>query len=294
MTNWRVSAVDRVARVIVWCGRFAKGWLPRILGGIASLCFILWGVMGAAVWTSGAVWLWMGIGLGVLAFFAEFLVQRPSYMKLSQLRADAERRAEVKSEALERALRIMMTRLGAYCGLNGHSDRISVYYFHDGEFVMVARHSKNPSYASKGRGSYPADQGAIGAAWASEHGQALVSMPAAKEAWRRAARKQGFTDEAIDGLSMRSLGLAGHRLETGEKSVGVLILESANANRVEQSHLDTVAQSHIVAAIAELVAAFALMTPAGESVTAAKAERASGKWQIVSPRVGETASTATA
>lgn len=246
--------------------------------------------MGAAVWTSGAVWLWAGIILGLLAFFAEFLVQRPSYMKLSQLREIAERKAEAKSEALERALRIMMVRLGAYCGLNGHSDRISVYYFHDGEFVMVARHSKNPSYASRGRGVYPAEQGAIGAAWAAEHGQALVNMPASKDAWRRAARKQGFTDEAIDGLSMRSLGLAGHRLESGEKSVGVLIVESTNANRVNQSHLDQITESHIAVAIAELVAAFALMTPAGESITAAKAARLPGKWQTVAPRPAATSS----
>lgn len=284
MTDWRVRTVERVSAAVLWCARLVKGWLPRTLGGVASLSFIVWGAMGGNIWTSGVWWLVVGVVIAVLAFVAELVVQRPSYMKLSQLREDAERKALAKSEALERALRIMMIRLGKHCGLEGHSDRFSVYYFHDDEFVMVARHAKNPRFATAGRGRYPAEEGAIGAAWRAEQGQVLVNMPVSGDAWNRSARKQGLSEAAIAGMSMRSLGIAGYRLEAGEKSVGVLVVESTISNRVNPKHLDKISESHIVAAIGELVAAFALMTPAGESLVESKTPAPARPWKSVNPK----------
>lgn len=282
MSGWREATVMRVARGVLWTARFVKGWMPRALGGASALVLVLWGAIAPDPFKQPGVWLLgVGVALALLAFAAEMIVQRPSYMKLSQLREDAERDALKKSEALERALKILLIRLGAYCKLTGHSDRFSVYYFHDGEFVMVARYAKNPTFAAKGRGRYPADQGAIAQAWSEPKGQALVSMPATKDAWRRAAKKQGLTDEVIAGLSMRSHGLAGYRLEAGDSSVGVLIAESESHNRITQTHLDLIAGSHIASAIAELVAAFAMMTPAGESIVAANNSKPAGKWQVV-------------
>lgn len=283
MRNWKHATVDRVAQAVLWFFRLIKGWLPRALGGVSSGLFIVWGVQEAS-WTKGVGWFVAGCICAVLAFVAEFLVQRPSYMRLSQLREDAERRAESKSHALERALRIMLIRLSNYCSLDGHSDRFSVYYFHEDRFFMVSRYARNPTYDIRGRESYPAAEGAIGAAWSADDGQALVSMPTAREAWKKAARRQGISDDAIAGMSMKSLVLAGHRLEAGERSVGVLVAESVTSGRVKATHLDQIASSHIVAAIAELVAAFALMTPAGETFTARRKPEIAGKWQQVQPR----------
>jgi len=281
MKDWRHATVDRVARGVLWFFRFLKGWLPRMLGGAASLVFVIWGALGGAAWKSGLWLLIVGGSLALMAFFAEFAVQRPSYMKLSQLREEAERRASKKADALENAVRIMLVRLARVCKLDGHSDRMSVYYFHDDRFFMVARYARNPTYDVRRRKSYPAGEGAIGTAWNAEQGQALVKMSAGKDAWDRAARRQGMSDETIAGLTMRSLGLGGYRLEVGERSVGVLIIESTTPNRIRQEHLDEIAESPIVTAIAELVAAFALMTPAGESFTSAQPERAPRKWQSV-------------
>lgn len=283
MRNWKHATVDRVAQGVLWFFRLIKGWLPRALGGVSSGLFIVWGVQDGS-WTKGVGWFVAGCVCAVLAFVAEFLVQRPSYMKLSQLREDAERRAESKSHALESALRIMLIRLSNYCSLEGHSDRFSVYYFHEDRFFMVSRYAKNPTYEARGRESYPAAEGAIGAAWSADDGQALVNMPTAREAWKKAARRQGISDDAIAGMSMKSLGLAGHRLEAGDRSVGVLVAESMTSGRVKATHLDLIASSHIVAAIAELVAAFALMTPAGETFTARRKPEITGKWQQVQPR----------
>ncbi len=283
MRDWKHATVDRVATAVLWFFRLIKGWLPRALGGVSSGLFIIWGVQDAS-WTRGVGWFVAGCVCAVLAFVAEFLVQRPSYMKLSQLREDAERRAATKSHALESALRIMLIRLSNYCSLEGHSDRFSVYYFHEDRFFMVSRYARNPTYEARGRESYPAAEGAIGAAWSAEDGQALVSMPAANEAWKKAARRQGISDDAIAGMSMKSRGLAGHRLEAGGRSVGVIVVESMTHSRVKAAHLDMIASSHIVAAIAELVAAFALMTPAGETFTARKKPEVTGKWQSVQPR----------
>ncbi|KAB1867351.1 hypothetical protein [Microbacterium algeriense] len=284
MRDWKHATVDRVARAVLWFFRLVKGWLPRALGGLSSGLFIVWGVQDGA-WNKGVGWFVAGLACAVLAFIAEFLVQRPSYMKLSQLREEAERRAANKSLALESALRIMLVRLSKHCGLEGHSDRFSVYYFHEDRFFMVSRYAKNPTYEARGRDSYPAAEGAIGAAWSAEDGQALVSMPAAKEAWKKAAHRQGISEDAIAGMSMKSRGLAGHRLEAGDRSVGVIVVESMTSGRIKATHLDMIAASHIVAAIAELVAAFALMTPAGENATAGKKPVVSGKWEPVQPRV---------
>lgn len=285
MTDWRRATVEKVAEGVLWFFRLIKGWLPRVLGGAASLALIVWGTYGDRVWTSGLTFFVVGVVLTGAALLAELIVQRPSYMKLSQMREDADRKADAKSVALERAIRIMLIRLAKHLGLEGHSDRLSVYFFHEDRFFMVSRHAKNPSYEKRGRESYPSSEGAIGAAWSAEQGQAIVNMPAANEAWRKAARKQGLSDEAINGMSMKSLGLAGYRLETGDTSVGVLVVESTVAHRVVQEHLDKICDSHIVAAVTELVAAFAMMTPAGESLAAAKTSKPPRKWQLVSPKV---------
>lgn len=286
MTGWKVALVDRVARALVWAGRFVKGWLPRTLGGASALALVIWGVLDDQVWKPlGVTLFWVGVALAVLAFFAEMIVQRPSYMQLSKLREQAELNANGKSEALERAIRILLIRLGHHLELTGHSDRFSVYYFHDGEFVRIARHAKNPTYASAGRMRYPEAVGVIGTAWQEPGGQALGTMPQSKDQWRRAAKRQGFADEVIDKMTMKSVSLGGHRLETESTSVGVLIIESTTAHRINQTHLDKIAESHIVAALAELVGAFAMMTPAGESIaSAAKPAKYVGKWQAVPPR----------
>jgi hypothetical protein len=254
------------------------------LGGASALLLVIWGLMSPYQWSAGGLAVGLsGVVAAVLAFFAEIIVQQPSYMKLSQLREDAERKAQIKTEALENALRILLVRLGDYCELTGQSDRLSVYYYHDGEFVMVARHAKNPILAKRGRGRYPVGQGAIGKAWDEDHGQALVKIAGGNGAWNREARKQQFTDEEIAKLTMRSVGLGGYRLEAENQSVGVLIIESTTPNRIEQEHLDKIAGSYIVVAIAELVAAFALMTPAGETLIAEKAAETKGRWQAVVP-----------
>ncbi|MGN7977454.1 hypothetical protein ACTJJ4_07755 [Microbacterium sp. 22195] len=295
MKDWRVATVDKVARGVLWCARFVKAWLPRTLGGVSAFLLVLWGLTSPHQWSAGGLTIGIsGVVVAVLAFFAEMIVQRPSYMKLSQLREEADRKALAKTEALENALRIMLVRLAEYCGLTGQSDRLSVYYFHDDEFVMVARHAKNPRLAKRGRVRYPAGQGVIGKAWEEDHGQALVKIAGGNGSWNREARKQNFTDAEIAKLTMRSVGLGGYRLEVDNRSVGVLIIESTTPGRILQEHLDKIAGSYIVVAIAELVAAFALMTPGGETLIAENEKRdaerkaaekgkAKDKWQTVVP-----------
>jgi len=109
----------------------------------------------------------------------------------------------------------------------------------------------------------------------------FVTMPASREAWDRAAIKSGILAEDVGKISMRSLNLGGHRLATDERSVGVLIVESTTSARVTQAHLDLISESHLVGAIAELVASFVHMTPAGESFapSAAIARSTAPNWQ---------------
>lgn len=288
MSGWKHATVDRVARGVLWFFRAVKGWLPRVLGAASSLAFIVWGVSGGDVWTTRAWLFWIGVGLAVFAFLSEFFVQRPSYMQLSQLREAAEQKERTKSEALERAMQIMLAHLAKYCGLDGQADRISVYHYHEGQFFLVARRARNPAYGQRGRPSYPVGQGAIGTAWEADEGQALVEMPSPEGRWRSAAIRQGFTREEADAMGMKSLRLAAYRLEVDGNSVGVLVAESKNAQKIKQSHLDTIAESYIVRAIAELASAFALMTPAGETFAATAAAKPARKWHSVVPRAPQT------
>ncbi|WP_133059968.1 GAF domain-containing protein [Plantibacter elymi (nom. nud.)] len=197
---------------------------------------------------------------------SEIIVQRPSYMHLAKLREEAEEKAAAKSRALERSLQILLEHLAKYCKLEGHSDRFSVYYYHENQFVMLARSAKNPNFAKKGRGHYPIDQGAIGTAWAAEHGQALVQMSANRETWDKAARRQNFTDDDIARMRMRAKTVAALRIEGDKRSVGVLVIETTTPSRITQAHLDLASDAYLVAAIGELVAAAALLTPEGETL----------------------------
>jgi hypothetical protein len=59
-------------------------------------------------------------------------------------------------------------------GLDGR-DRISIYKYSNGSFIMLGRYSENPALNGKGRGVYPHDQGCIGMAWSSDDGTSFVS-----------------------------------------------------------------------------------------------------------------------
>jgi hypothetical protein len=270
--------------------RLVKGWLPRALGATSALMFAIWGSQGGA-WKEGAGLFYVGLAAGVGSVLAELFLQRPSYMALAKMNERAQMKADAKSAALERSLRILLERLADYCGLEGHSDRFSVYYFHEDEFVMLARAARNPNFLKRGRGRYPATQGALAVAWEADHGQALVTVSSSKGPRAKSLARQGFSEDEIARMRMPSVTVAALRIEGEKRSVGVLAIETTTPHRLTQAHLDKANTSHLVTAIGELVAAAALLTPEGERVIERPAAREPVLWK--SSKAPETATAAT-
>ncbi|MDG5789777.1 hypothetical protein QA612_20160 [Evansella sp. AB-P1] len=70
-------------------------------------------------------------------------------------------------ESLEATPTMIVNHLYQEIGLTS-KDRITIYRYHDDEFINIGRHSLNVDFNKKGRYSYPKDKGFIGQCWAGE------------------------------------------------------------------------------------------------------------------------------
>jgi len=267
-----VSLVERVARNIVWIWRLCKGWLPQAFGTAATVLSIIWGGYGDNIWSDGRWALVSAVVLATASLLSQFLLQRPSYMELSRLEEVANSQSTEKSRALEQAFTVLIRKLAEHCSINANSDRISVYYFHDEGFVMLARWSSHPTYTRAGRGSYPTGQGAIGEAW--DRGSAVSILPPTRIRWEKSLEAHhGFPPGSTQGLSMHCQSIAAIRIDADHHAVGVLVFESADGTRASQSTLDTAKSSMLFATLSELVNAVATLTPRVEKITQDAAQR---------------------
>jgi hypothetical protein len=276
--------VERVARALVWLWRLTKAWLPRVLSVAATVFGIVWGAYGGQIWSDGRWALIVAILLAILSVIAEAFLQRPSYMKLRQLQEDAERESRRKSVAIEQSLTILLRKLAEHCGIATNNDRISVYYFHDGQFVMPARYSIHPVYGGSRRKFYPIGQGAIWDAW--DKGSVVTRLPATREIWeQRLVSNHGFSQAEASAMGMQCRSIGGIRIMHEHHGVGVLILESLDPEGVTQSTLNTAGSSMIYAALAELIAGQAVMTPRVEEVVKeAELKKRTPPWKTLEPR----------
>lgn len=198
----------------------------------------------------------------VLAVLAILLrPRRPTY---SQLRRDYQHlweRFENRGRAVERSLESLLQKLAAHCEADTHHDRISAYYYHGGQFVMIARHSKNPELRVEGRGKYPTDQGAIGTAWASREGQYIKSFPADPEKWLQSMMRDGLPREVAEALTMKSRKIVAIRVEDVSGSVGTLVLETTDPQTFGPETLEKVQNSLVHSAIADFIGTSSVETP---------------------------------
>ncbi|QAV70841.1 hypothetical protein ESZ53_10550 [Salinibacterium sp. UTAS2018] len=202
----------------------------------------------------------VAVSLGLLSLILQITLQRPTYMELSRREEQAVIESAVKSGAIERSLTVLIRYLAEHCSMAGNNDRVSVYYHHDQKFVMLARWSQNPGFATSGRGTYPIGQGAIGEAWESR--SAVVELPATRARWnQRLERHHGFPKGTAANLTMHSLSIAALRIAANGESVGVVVFESTVKERATQDTLDTLEGSMLYATLRELVATVATLTP---------------------------------
>ena len=271
---------DKAIAAIVWLWRLAKGWLPQFLGLAATVFSIIWGSYGAEVWGKGIWAFWTTLGLLLAAAVAQVFLQRPTYMALAKMQRDAEKTSQAKSAALEKALEVLLRKIADHCTAAENSDRVSVYFFHQDRFIMLARYSRHPEYRRPGRTEYPAGQGAIGNAW--DLGSVAMLLPDTRVRWQqRLVSKHGYSQKEAAELTMHCTSIAALRIEVDHQAVGVIVFESTEPTRIDQETIDTAQSSMLFAALCELVGVAAMFTPRGEEVGAlpSKQPRAQPKWK---------------
>lgn len=202
-------------------------------------------------------------------------------MQLRQDQENAERDSERKSEAIEQSLTILLRKLAEECGLAGNSDRVSVYYHHDGQFIMPARWSLHPEYTKARRRAYSLTQGAIGTAW--DEGFVVTQLPNTRVRWeKRLVSNHGFTEGEASQIGMMCQSIGGLRIMHDNVAVGVLIFESLAPTRVTAATLEKAQSSMLYAMLSELIAGQAVLTPRVEAVVREAAKvRGAQPWKSV-------------
>ena len=254
------TAAMRVAESLVWLWRACKGWASQTAATLATVVALIWGGFGATQWTEGIWVFWTAVILGFLSLVFQIALQRPTYMDLSRREEKAGQESADKSEAIERSLTVLIRYLADHCSLAANSDRVSVYYHHDKQFVMLARWSQNPNFNSPGRGTYPVGQGAIGDAW--DASSAVAELPGSRARWNQSREKNhGFPQGTAATITMHSQSIAAQRIAINGAAAGVIVFESTIKQRASQDTLDALDDSKLYAALCELVATVAMLTP---------------------------------
>lgn len=238
-----------------------------------SLCAVLFVVLpvlastyGSKLLTDGWWLLLVILGLCVFALWLEFT--RPTYSSLEGRVSSAEDKANSRSEAVERALRLLLQKLLINLTANKPTCRASVYYFTRDGFVMIARYSSNPALDGVGRKEYPLEQGVIGAAWKHEKGLFyLRDLPSERNAWNEALTGHGFDLDTAASLQMQSRSIGALRMEHRNIGVGMLVIESEKSRGVDLSLLEQVQQSAYFEILIEFVDSLALSTPGGAEIS---------------------------
>lgn len=127
--------------------------------------------------------------------------------------------------------------------LRGRNQRASVFTRNpDGMWILVARFSDSARFRQPGRTKYTPDEGLVQRTW--NDGDTFVNgLPATRSSWESTvARKFKLSAEDVKKLRMQSRSYACIRLEHSHgmtyDSVGVLIVESTEANGVTSTDID--------------------------------------------------------
>lgn len=264
-----------------------KGYGQYLAAAATAVFSAIWSAHDQ-LWTDGIWWFVATLVAGVATVAHQIWVQKPSYVRLSADKRDAEARSKSKTDALENAMESLLRLLAGHCSVNGDTDRASVYYFHSGRFVMTARWSANPPYKLASRESYPARQGVIGATWAGANGSdaMLASLPPTARKWLNAMRGYGYSEDEANRIRMKSVRLVGVRIKHQHTPVGVLILETTDESKLPPTTIENVKTSPLFDVLSELVAVASEMTTRGETLIAEvdqskqeKPQRAAPPWQ---------------
>jgi len=217
----------------------------------SSIVITIWGVLDREDWHD--YW-WLAFIAFVFFIFGLYWTPRkPTYEVLKADYEHLQNRFKDRGRAVERALETLLQKLALHCNADTHHDRVSAYYYHAGEFVMVGRYSKNPDHRQEGRERYPVNQGVIGRAWGAVEGVYLKNFPAGRQRWVEKMTDDGFSEEETGELTMQSRTIAAFRIEDLNGSVGALVIETTEPKHIGAETLSKVQESLVYAAISDFI-----------------------------------------
>jgi hypothetical protein len=229
----------REERFLSWTGREGrKLWdaLPTILPVAAGLLFTVSTARSEKF--PGGWFFWSGVIITVVALVVG-LFQKPSRGELQQqLEAqrlgreeDAKRYKQLvddRNAELTDAIKTLVRRMAVELGVDTTSSRVTVYLHRDDKalFVPMARHSLDPVWAEAGREAYPDSYGAIATTWRKRF-HVRDGYPADADEWvEQVVATEGIPRDVAQTIRMKSVCIAGTRLEHDHHNVGVIIIES--------------------------------------------------------------------
>lgn len=256
-----------------WNVRALRGLAPTVLSAAVSICVTVTTMHGLPKkFTFPELWEWPGLkwvaAAGVLAAITLWGVLRwfhPTYGELQERLALAEQERDEVAErtadelaqhraALQGALDELLSQLAAYVYGDTVDARVSAYSVEGNEFVLLARHSKNPAYEKRGRSSYKLTQGAIGVAWAREW-VLENSETETRTEWEEGLVEQGFSLEEARGLTMYARSIYGQRLDRGTTKAGVVVFEAEDKDKFNVKTLKKVERSYLRETLAAVISA---------------------------------------
>lgn len=145
---------------------------------------------------------------------------------------------ESKSELSKLHTDLVETWLLGVCKhLNLNSkERITIYYEHDEEFYLLARHSKNPHFSKVHTQKFPLNQGVIGLAW--QHDVCTeFECPSSGDlnAYKKFMNeKYGYDLAKLESLTMKSCRYVAKAVSDAGIHIGVIVFESEDGNFVSE------------------------------------------------------------
>jgi len=113
-------------------------------------------------------------------------------------------------------------------------ERVTIYYYVDNHFYLLARHSQNPIYAEQHRQKFSRNQGVISQAWQHKICVDIENCPLHKddpEGYKNYMQKQyEYEPRKIDNLAMKSSRFVAISIVDSDKHIGVIVVESVRSD----------------------------------------------------------------
>lgn len=161
---------------------------------------------------------------------------RESYKELMRRAERAQALEDTVAENITEIINGIILGFSAKLGLQqDDNSRISLYVEDStGNLINVGRVATNPNHKPVGRKVLPKDKGCVGKAW----GDGWAFVPNfSEENYGSHAGHFGMTAEQIAGLKMKPLFIAALRIDDGPRSLAILVFESLQENRFDETKI---------------------------------------------------------